>query len=386
MPDLVRLLVLFGLVYGGFGLLSPYLPALLSARGLGAEAIGLTLAAGTLVKLAVAPALSRIADAQRRVAMALALACLASAGAAAAYAAPISGGALVLLALAQAAALAPLAPFADAVAVSAAARKQFSYGWVRGAGSAAFVAGTLAAGALVAAFGWTAAPLGQALALGAASVFAARAPEPTTAAATPAAEGATALDLLRIKPFRLVMAIAALALGSHALHDGFALLAWTQAGMSPRVAGLLWSEGVAAEIVVFVLIGPPLLRRLGATGALALSIAAAALRWCVMAATTAPAVMACTEPLHGLTFALLHLACMDVIAKHTPTALAASAQALYGAVAVGAANAIVTALSGILFARWGTTSFLFMAALSAAAAPMILVLGRALQKARAAHR
>jgi len=86
-------------------------------------------------------------------------------------------------------------------------------------------------------------------------------------------------------------------------------------------------------------------------------------------------VMAFTEPLHGLTFALLHLACMDVIARNTPPEFAASAQALYGAVAVGAANALLTAVSGVIFARWGAQSFLLMAGLCLAATPLVLKLG-----------
>jgi MFS_1 like family len=36
------------------------------------------------------------------------------------------------------------------------------------------------------------------------------------------------------------------------------------------------------------------------------------------------------EPLHGLTFALLHLACMAVIARTVPSRFAATAQAIYG--------------------------------------------------------
>ena len=38
---MVPILLLFGLIYGGFGLLSPYLPALLAGRELGAKTIGL---------------------------------------------------------------------------------------------------------------------------------------------------------------------------------------------------------------------------------------------------------------------------------------------------------------------------------------------------------
>ncbi len=369
---MMLILTLFGLIYGGFGLFSPYLPALLAARGLDAQTIGFALAAGTLVKLVVSPPLARFADRRQRVAAILAAALLASSLAAAAYGAQVAGLPLVALTLAQAAALAPAAPFADAIAVSAAERSNFPYGVARGTGSAAFVAGALASGALVTALGWTAAAYAQAGLLLAAGFLALRAPEPTALAAAPSTDSWR--DLLAIRPFRQIMAIAALILGSHALHDGFALIAWTKAGVSPRIAAFLWSEGVIAEIVVFFALGPWLLARLGARGALALAVAAAVLRWTVMAFTTAPAVMAFTEPLHGLTFALLHLACMGVIARNVPADLAASAQALYGAVAVGAANAALTAASGAIFARYGAHGFAFMAALCLLAAPFIWTL------------
>lgn len=369
---MMQILLLFGLIYGGFGLFSPYLPPLLSARGLGAETIGLTLAAGTLVKLVVTPPLARLADRRKRVAATLCCALVGASVAAMAYGSSARGALLVALTLAQAAALAPVAPFADAIAVSAAARRNFSYGIARGAGSAAFVVGALASGALVASYGWTAAAWAQAALLLAAAPFAFRAPEPTAEIAAPATDGWR--DLLAIRPFRQIMAIAALVLGSHALHDGFAVIAWTEAGVSPRTISFLWSEGVVAEIAVFLVAGPWLLARLGPRGALGLSLVAAILRWTTMALTTAPHVMVFTEPLHGLTFALLHLACMGIIGRNVPADLAASAQALYGAVAVGVANAALTAASGAIFAHFGTAGFAFMAALCTIAAPLVWTL------------
>jgi hypothetical protein len=44
--------------------------------------------------------------------------------------------------------------------------------------------------------------------------------------------------------------------------------------------------------------------------------------------------MVLVEPLHGLTFALLHLACMQTLSVVVPPALAATAQRIYGGVAV----------------------------------------------------
>ena len=63
--------------------------------------------------------------------------------------------------------------------------------------------------------------------------------------------------------------------------------------------------------------------------------------------------MVLVEPLHGLTFALLHLACMQMLSVVVPLALAATAQAIYGGVAVGTMTAIITLVSGPLYGALG---------------------------------
>jgi PPP family 3-phenylpropionic acid transporter len=93
------------------------------------------------------------------------------------------------------------------------------------------------------------------------------------------------------------------------------------------------------------------------------------IRWIVMSQTADVAAIAVVQPFHGLTFALLHLACMRVISASIPSALAATAQAVY---AFGAtiASAVLTYLSGILYGQFGATAFLTMAILAALAIPV----------------
>jgi PPP family 3-phenylpropionic acid transporter len=80
--------------------------------------------------------------------------------------------------------------------------------------------------------------------------------------------------------------------------------------------------------------------------------------------------MALVEPLHGLTFALLHLACMQMLSVIVPPALAATAQGIYGGVAVGTMTAIMTLVSGPLYGALGPRAFWVMALLCAAALPI----------------
>jgi PPP family 3-phenylpropionic acid transporter len=285
---------------------------------------------------------------------------------------------LLGVSLLHAASLAPITVLADALALGSASplpsggRRGFEYGWVRGTGSAAFIVGTLLSGQAVSAFGLDLIVCLQALLLGAAAFAAILVPElihNRTADAVRAPEGGVLL-LLRLPLFRNLILVAALILGSHAMHDAFAVIRWSAAGIGPATASLLWSESVAAEVLVFFVIGPALVRRLTAAGAAAVAALAGMLRWAVMAQTTDVMALALVQPLHGITFALLHLACMRLIARTVPQGLEGTAQAIYGTVGIGAATALLTLVSGALYARLGTQGFWVMAALCALAVPL----------------
>jgi MFS transporter, PPP family, 3-phenylpropionic acid transporter len=55
------------------------------------------------------------------------------------------------------------------------------------------------------------------------------------------------------------------------MYDSFAVIRWTQAGISPATIGVLWAESVAAEVLVLLFLGPRLLRVITPTVALAVS-------------------------------------------------------------------------------------------------------------------
>ena len=165
--------------------------------------------------------------------------------------------------------------------------------------------------------------------------------------------------------------IAALVEGSHALHDAFSVIRWRAAGIELPIVGLLWSESVLSEVVVFlVLIGPRIVRLIGPSGACALAAGAGVIRWTVAAFTTSPVLLGLVQPLHGLTFALLHLACMRLIVQVVPVRRAATTQSIYGTLCVGLATALLTLASGLLYGRMGGHAFLVMAALCFLALPL----------------
>ena len=375
MSGLPRFVMLYAAMYAAYGVASPFLPAFVNSRGIAPAELGLVLGTGTAVRLVSAPLAGRIGDlleALRTVlVLCIALAALATLG----YLRAEYFWTFLAVSALQAAALAPMTVLADALALGAAKREQFEYGWVRGTGSAAFIVGTLASGQAVAAAGLGVIVALQAALLGvaaAAALFVPDLPHPRAAHA----ERESVMTLFRLPVFRYVVLIAALVLGSHAMHDAFAMIRWRAAGIGPTTGSVLWSEAVLAEVVVFFLIGPALVRRLTPPGALALAALAGIVRWSVMATSTGVAVLALVQPLHGITFALLHLACMRLIAQAVPPSLAGTAQAIYGTVGIGGATALVTLSSGALYGRLGGAAFWVMALLCAGAVPLAWRLAR----------
>ena len=89
-----------------------------------------------------------------------------------------------------------------------------------------------------------------------------------------------------------------------------------------------------------------------------------------MALSTQVVAIGFVEPLHGLSFALLHLACMRRLAETVPLRLSATALTLYGTVGIGAASALLTLASGALYGTVGPDGFWVMAGLCAAALPI----------------
>jgi MFS transporter, PPP family, 3-phenylpropionic acid transporter len=375
---LPRFILLYAALYAAFGVASPFLPAFLSARGLPAAQLGLVLGAATAVRLLTAPLAGRIGDVLQWLRVVLVVCTALAATVTLGYLPAHGWWPLLALSLGQAAALGPVPILADALALGAAAppadsrRRGFEYGWVRGTGSAAFIGGTVLSGQAVSTWGLAVIVGLQALLLGAATVAALLVPElrhARTAAAVRAPAGGVSL-LLRLPRFRRLVLVAALILGSHAMHDAFAVIRWSAAGVSPATASVLWSESVAAEVLVFFLVGPALVTWLTPAGALAVAALAGLLRWTVMAQSTAVWALALVQPLHGLTFALLHLACMRLLARIVPPGLEGTAQALYGTVGIGAVTACLTLVSGALYAHVGAQGFWVMAALCVLAFPL----------------
>ena len=347
------------------------MPAFVAERGIPAAQLGLVIAAGTTVRLIAVPMVGRLADGLRNL-RAVLFACVVLAVAATlGYLPAETFAAFLAVSMLQAAALAPAGVLADALAVNA-ARGRFEYGWARGTGSAAFIAGVLVSGYAVASLGLGAIVWMQAWLLACAALAALLVQEIPHPPRERKPHGVAA-TLLRDAGYRRLVLVAALVLGSHAVHDVFAMIRWRDAGIASGTAGLLWSAAVAAEVLVFFVLGPAILRRIAPGTAIAIACCAGVLRWAVMASTAELAALALVQPLHGFTFALLHLSCMRLIAGHVPAGSEGTAQAIYSTGA-GCVTALLAAASGVLFERFDAHAFWGMALLCAAALPLALSL------------
>jgi PPP family 3-phenylpropionic acid transporter len=182
-------------------------------------------------------------------------------------------------------------------------------------------------------------------------------------------------QLLAQPRFRRLLLVTGLVQGSHALYGAFATLRWQDAGIAAEAIGLLWAVAVASEVLVFLVFGPWLLRRLGPSKLAALAAAAGVLRWAAMATTAALPIQLLLQPLHGLTFAALHLATMRILAETVPARLTTTAFGLQASLGPGLAGAVLTLAAGPLFGHFGAGGFWAMAALCAVALPAALTLG-----------
>jgi PPP family 3-phenylpropionic acid transporter len=274
-----------------------------------------------------------------------------------------------------------LGPLADALALALTREGKMEYGPVRAAGSISYMVMTAAAGQGLALVGAALVPWLQAIGYGLAALFARLLPEAVAPPAAPRVLGGWAL--LRLPAFRLTIACTALIQGSHAAYYGFAALYWRSLGIGDDVIGLLFAEGIIAEIALF-LWGRRLVERLGPAGLTACAASAAVVRWTVTAFAPPLPVLALAQLLHAATFAMQHLAAMMLLSRTVPPERATTAQALHSALGQGVPNGLMMLLTGFLYARVGGHAFLAMTVFPALALGLVGPLRRVARRSSGA--
>jgi PPP family 3-phenylpropionic acid transporter len=183
------------------------------------------------------------------------------------------------------------------------------------------------------------------------------------------------VDVLRRPFFVLFLAAATAIQGSHAVYYAFGTLHWRQAGHSDAIIGVLWAEGVIAEILLFAL-GDRIVRRLDPSWLLVVGGLAGGARWATLGMTDALAFAIVVQALHAFSFGAAHLAAIHFIARTVPPDLSATAQSLYGGVVMGLGLGVLLLVSGWLYEVHAGGAYHAMAACSLLGAVFAAMIAR----------
>src|SRR5262245_10007590 len=370
----LRLKAFYAALFLTLGVQLPFLPVWLTAKGLDARSIGIVLALPAVIRIVAIPLATRLAD--RRDAL-RGVIILAAAGATVAFGVLAFAQGVFAIALVYAlasAAYAPVMMLVDTYALRGLAQRGRAYGPARMWGSAAFIAASFGAGALLDLM----APVdliwlmvaAMALATVAALVLVPLGIEP----ASGLPNRASAAQLLRNPAFLAAIAAGSLVQASHAVYYGFSTIDWQASGYDGGVIGALWALGVISEIALFALsarlpstITPLALLLAGAAGA--------AVRWGAMAVAPSAILLPALQCLHAFSFGTTHLGALAFVSRMAPPGAGATAQG-YFAITHGVTMAIATALAGVLYGRFGSGAYAAMAVLAVAGGLCALVASR----------
>jgi PPP family 3-phenylpropionic acid transporter len=360
-----RLSAFYAAIFLVVGIQLPFWPVWLASRSLTAEEIGIVLAAGLWAKVLATPAIGAVADRSgisRRAVMGT-LAATALIG----YGALWPAGpfwVLVSLNVVALTAQSALMPLGDTVTLATSRSVGLDYGRVRVWGSVTFVLASLSSGAVLAVYpgeGVLPLVLGASTLVLLACLAVPQFPDPAGGRSRVSGMRAVTSDLR----FWSFVAAASALQASHQVYYGFGTLHWRSLGFSDATIGVLWAEGVLAEILLFWH-GRTLLARFSPAGLMVLGGAAGVLRWSIAGWLAGLPAIAALQLLHALTFGASHLGAMHFLARTVPLSAAASAQGLYAAVSSGLGSGLVMLWAGSLYAAYGGGAYFFMAALSAA--------------------
>jgi PPP family 3-phenylpropionic acid transporter len=357
--------------FATLGVYLPYFGLYLERRGFAFWQIGTVMAAVPVMKALLPPLWGHLAD---RTGRRRALVVFTCAAASAAFALLIPGwgfGPVLALMLLYGVFAVPVLPMVEVTTLEVLARHGGDYGRVRVWGSMGFIVFALAWGPL--ADRGLEATILPAIAL----LFAANA---VTAWRFPPAERPPAriaftslLGNLKRPEILLFLGACVAIQASHGpYYEYFTIHLVEVRGHAGWVAGILWSLGVACEVVVMITAGR-WLRRMRLETGIALSLAGGAVRWALYSTDPALPLLAAGQALHGLSFALFHVSAVQLTARLFPAHQASGGQAFYSASTFGLGTAIGFQGAGMLYSRLGAPG-LFTVATAVAAAGLLAAL------------
>ncbi len=223
---------------------------------------------------------------------------------------------------------------------------------------AVFALGPLAAGAALSQLPWILS--GLFLAIWLASLTVDEPPAAPTEARRP-----SLWQVLRRPEVAALLLVCFLNQLSHGPYYTFYSILLQQHGYPGLAVGALWSWGVVAEILVFLVAGR-LFARYTLRALMVASLSLTGLRWLLIGhAVDQPAVMLLAQTLHAASFGLYHAVAIHLIHLYFPGRLQGRGQALYSSLSFGAGGAAGSLLAGLSWERLGAAASFDLAAAAA---------------------
>jgi PPP family 3-phenylpropionic acid transporter len=162
---------------------------------------------------------------------------------------------------------------------------------------------------------------------------------------------------------------------SHGPYYAFFTLYIEGQGFSRAMAGQLWALGVAAEVLLF-LVMPRLILRFGSWHLIATALALTTLRWWLLATVpeSLPALLF-IQTLHAASYGVYHAAAIALVHVYFPGRLQGRGQALYSSLSFGLGGAVGALGSGYLWDGVSPASVYLFAALLAAVGFLVALAG-----------
>jgi len=370
-----RQALFYALLFAGTGASLPFIPVWFGQHGMNASQIGLILALPLLGRAVTGPLSGVWADRFPRYRSPMLI--MAATGAVA-YGlmalSPLYGpfrfAAFLALYFIGYTSITNIGPLLDAMTLQLSRVQNFSYAAARAAGSAAFIFANVALGWLMQAAGvWVV--LVWIVAAGLAVGIIGRMllqPHPRAdvpqAATLPRPSGRQRFRaVMRDEGLLLLLLAAGLLQAAHAFYYAFSTIIWQGRGISATACGFLWAAAVVGEIG-FLAISTRVRHAIGSWKLLMLGAAFGVVRWAFMAFQPPLALLFPLQLLHGLSFAAVYIASLDLVFRLAPTGTEGLAQTINSAYSQGLMTGIATLVAGLVFQTFGPRGYALMAGLA----------------------
>lgn len=355
------------------GVALPFFPVWLAVHKFTDHEIGVILAVPMVVRVLVAPVVAMYADRMKERADVLLW----------------SGGLSLLTAIAlywttsfwpvlivysvQGATFAPYVPIVESIVISGVRRWGLDYGSMRVWGSIAFIVSTMIGGEMIGLWGGDMVLPVMIFGFAMTMAMAIYCPRigPTRRRNTPVDLQQATGSSLRQPHLLVLLWGVAIQQSSHALLYAFASIYWHQLGFTGTQVGILWSAGVASEVLVFF-VSKHLSRRFNAWTLIRFGCAMCICRWILFPMHWDFAGFFFLQCFHSCTYAFVHTGVQRRIVASVQATQESSAQGayfFYNGMFLG----LMTLASGYLYAWLGLASYYVMALVAAIGMALVFV-------------